>query len=240
MGIKSGWSLATLECTWISKGAPPLVVNAGKPQLKTHNLVENASFFGIQNCHLNNLFRGYEVYVVASYDDTHLQVILFNIKQHLSQQVNYPLVLWYIKIATFPSFMSQLYVGCIVPGIQWFGWQYFLLRTHPMISVLWPDAGSSCAIITRYMCVRFKSKLVVHMMTSSNGNIFRVTGLLLGEFTGHRWIPLTKASVAELWCSLWSTPETNGWVNNRNACDLSRHRAHFDVIVMRALFADRT
>ena len=45
------------------------------------------------------------------------------------------------------------------------------------------------------------------MMTSSNGNIFRVTGPLWGEFTGHRWIPLTKASDAELWCFLWSTPE---------------------------------
>ena len=27
------------------------------------------------------------------------------------------------------------------------------------------------------------------LMTSSNGNIFRVTGHLCGEFTGHRWIP---------------------------------------------------
>ena len=36
------------------------------------------------------------------------------------------------------------------------------------------------------------------MMTSSNGNIFRDTGLLCGEFTGHRWIPRTKASEAEL------------------------------------------
>ena len=27
------------------------------------------------------------------------------------------------------------------------------------------------------------------MMTSSNGNIFRVTGPLSGEFTGHWWIP---------------------------------------------------
>ena len=34
-------------------------------------------------------------------------------------------------------------------------------------------------------------------MTSSNGNIFRV-GPLCGEFTDHRWIPLTKASDAEL------------------------------------------
>ena len=37
-------------------------------------------------------------------------------------------------------------------------------------------------------------------MTSSSGNIFRVTGPLCGEFTGHRWIPLTKARDAELWC----------------------------------------
>ena len=37
------------------------------------------------------------------------------------------------------------------------------------------------------------------MMTSSNGNIFRVTGHLCGEFTGPRWIPRTKASDAELW-----------------------------------------
>ena len=45
------------------------------------------------------------------------------------------------------------------------------------------------------------------MMTSSNGNIFRVTGHLSGEFTGPRWIPGTKASDAELWCFLWSAPE---------------------------------
>ena len=47
----------------------------------------------------------------------------------------------------------------------------------------------------------------VIMMTSSNGNIFRVTDPLCEEFTGHRWIPLTKASDAELWCFLWSVPE---------------------------------
>ena len=45
------------------------------------------------------------------------------------------------------------------------------------------------------------------MMTSSNGNIFRVTGHLCGEFTVPRWIPYTKASDAELWCLLWSAPE---------------------------------
>ena len=38
-------------------------------------------------------------------------------------------------------------------------------------------------------------------------DIFRVTGHLCGEFTGHQWIPRTKAIHAELWCFLWSAPE---------------------------------
>ena len=45
------------------------------------------------------------------------------------------------------------------------------------------------------------------LMTSSNANIFRVTGPLCMEFTGHRRIPLTKASDAELWYYLWSAPK---------------------------------
>ena len=42
------------------------------------------------------------------------------------------------------------------------------------------------------------------MMTSSNRNIFRVTGPLWGEPTV---TPLTRASDAGLWCFLWSAPE---------------------------------
>ena len=45
------------------------------------------------------------------------------------------------------------------------------------------------------------------------------------EFTGYRRIPLTKASHAELW---W----INGSVKNREAGDLRRHRAQYDVTVM--------
>ena len=96
----------------------------------------------------------------------------------------------------------------------------------------------------------------VSMMTSSNGNIFRVTGPLCGEFAGHRWIPLTKASDAELWCFL-SVPEQtvtskfptqrpvtwsfdvfldlrlNRQLSNGAAGDLRRYRAHYDVIVIK-------
>ena len=70
-------------------------------------------------------------------------------------------------------------------------------------------------------------------MTSLNGNIFCVPGPLCGEFTGHRWIPSTKAIGAGRWCFLWSAPWINGWVKNREAGDLRRHRAHYDVIVIR-------
>ena len=45
------------------------------------------------------------------------------------------------------------------------------------------------------------------MMTWSNGNIFRVTGPLWGEFTSHWLIPLTKTRKSELWCFLWFAPE---------------------------------
>ena len=45
------------------------------------------------------------------------------------------------------------------------------------------------------------------MITSSNGNIFRVNGPLWEESNGNQWIPLTKVSDAELWSFLWPTPE---------------------------------
>ena len=69
------------------------------------------------------------------------------------------------------------------------------------------------------------------MMTSSNGNIFRVTGPLCGEFNGHRWIPPQDHWHGALRFSLicvW----INSWINNREAGDLRRYRAHYDVIVM--------
>ena len=45
-------------------------------------------------------------------------------------------------------------------------------------------------------------QLVLMTMRSSNENICRLTGSLCGEITGDRWIPLIKASDAELWCFL--------------------------------------
>ena len=78
-----------------------------------------------------------------------------------------------------------------------------------------------------FIAGRFCGNPELFMMTSSNGNISRFTGLLCGEFTGHWWISRTKASDGELWCFLWSAPWINGWVNNRGAGDSRRHRAHY-------------
>ena len=77
----------------------------------------------------------------------------------------------------------------------------------------------------KYQWASNHSNVRAIMITSSNGNIFCVTGPLCGEFFGHRWITLTKASDAELWCFLLSSSEWS-WVNNREAYDLRRHRAH--------------
>ena len=55
---------------------------------------------------------------------------------------------------------------------------------------------------------------------------------LCGEFTGQRLIPSTKASDAELWCFLWSAPWINGWVNNGETGDWSRHCAHNDIEIV--------
>ena len=57
---------------------------------------------------------------------------------------------------------------------------------------------------------------MIYMMTSSNGNIFR----------------LTKASDGVIWCFLWSATGKSGGANNQTTGYLRRHRAHYNVTVM--------
>ena len=67
--------------------------------------------------------------------------------------------------------------------------------------------------------------------TSSNGNIFRVTGPWWRESTSDRWIPLTRASDAELWCALWSAHEQTVKQPTEPQVILGRHHPHYDVTV---------
>ena len=76
-------------------------------------------------------------------------------------------------------------------------------------------------------CLHWGNCMWVIMMTSSNGNIVHVTGPLCGEFTGE--FPSQRPV-------MWSFDNfcawIKGWVNNREAGDLRRYRAHYDIIVM--------
>ena len=72
---------------------------------------------------------------------------------------------------------------------------------------------------------RHCNELYVSMMMWSNGSIFRP---LCGEFTGHQWIPLTKANFDIFFDQCLK----NGWVNNRDAGNLRRHHAHSGITVM--------
>ena len=73
-------------------------------------------------------------------------------------------------------------------------------------------------------------KLGASMMAASNENISRVTGPLYWDFTGHppphkgQWRIALMFSLICAWL--------NGWLSNRNAGDLRRHRAYYDVTVM--------
>ena len=60
------------------------------------------------------------------------------------------------------------------------------------------------------------------MVTSSNGNIFCVTTFVRGIHRSVIW-----SFKFSLICAC-----TNGWSNNQYAANISRHRTHYDVIVM--------
>ena len=97
---------------------------------------------------------------------------------------------WYDNQKVCFRFSSIHYCCC------WHGMAYINIQTFKTKMILGHDRSVSCVLI-----------IALYMMTSSNGNIFRVTGPLCEEFTDHRWIPLTKAIDAELWCFLSSVPE---------------------------------
>ena len=67
------------------------------------------------------------------------------------------------------------------------------------------------------------------MMTSSNGNLFRVIGPLCGEFTGHCWIPLTKPVTRSFYVffhlclNQWLSKQQRDWWFETPSCSLWSH-----------------
>ena len=103
---------------------------------------------------------------------------------------------------------------------SWWNHLFLFILYNPIFQCYFTGTGVT------YDCPGTVTSDVTIMMTSWNGNIFRVTGPLCGEFTGHKgqWRGALMFSVICVWI--------NGWENNREAGDLRRYRAHYDVIVM--------
>ena len=76
---------------------------------------------------------------------------------------------------------------------------------------------------------------IIDMMTSSNGNIFRVTGPLCGEFTDPGEFPAQRPVTRSSDVFFDVRMKKNDWVNNHEAGDLRRHHGHCEVNVMRRI-----
>ena len=109
---------------------------------------------------------------------------------------------WYLLLAQHYSYRC-----CILSNVNINLDLYFLSGNtlgKVWIQISWfRDFTCSCgktslwwieALACLYLPCAMSIKSLVSMMTSSNGNIFRVTGPSCGEFTGHRWIPLTPVT----------------------------------------------
>ena len=106
---------------------------------------------------------------------------------------------------------------------------FALLAYRSMISKSIMATAPSCIDNSQRSTTLLAADSATIMMTSSNGDIFRVTGHLCGKFTGPGEFPaqLRGDLMVSLICA-W----IHGWVNNGEAGDLKRHRAHYDVIVV--------
>ena len=94
-----------------------------------------------------------------------------------------------------------------------FTWTHYL-NQRSLIFTNWVPRGTLQRTFKQTCNFRFKKICILmcflyndHMTTSSNGNLFHVTGPLWGEPTGNRWVPLSKAINARLGCFLrFETP----------------------------------
>ena len=109
-----------------------------------------------------------------------------------------------VELSTTVQRWSLLFVHCITPLPMLSEWTaefladlceatfHFSLKCHVILGMSFNmTAYNFASTIYRYGPFPHAA-----MMTSSNGNIFRVTCTLGGEFNGHWWILLTKASDA--------------------------------------------
>ena len=104
-------------------------------------------------------------------------------------------------------------------------------RGHDVL-VIGMTVGIRCTVMSRTQTEERETiKHTAFMMTSSNGNFFRVTGPLEGI---HRWPVDSPHQGQWRWALMFSLicVRTKGWANNRATGDLRRHRAHYGATII--------
>ena len=140
-----------------------------------------------------------------------------------------------LKPAIICNFTPSKIMSCIFIMLKPFDFNHYIIYSNRLqikgtCCPLWDIVHIFLPTIW-YFIVQLTANISKNMMTSSNGNIFRITGHLCGEFTGLRWIPHKGQWRGALMFSLICA-RINDWVNNREAGDLRRRRVHYDVTVM--------
>ena len=136
-----------------------------------------------------------------------------------------------IRVMMMRRMMRIIRIRCWRWRWWWWWWWCWPCTQHRMYSPTkdsFQVLGTYNEALPRLSILKYSRPYTpcVFTMTSSNGNIFRVTGHLCGEFTGYKgqWFGALIFSLICVWI--------NGSKNNREAVDLRRFRAHYDAIVM--------
>ena len=110
---------------------------------------------------------------------------------------------------------------------------YVCISLYLKVCLVLPKTIRGLLIGREFPCI-FELNHTVTMMTSSNGNILRVTSPL-SVCAGNSPVPVNsrhkcqwRGALMFSFICVWM----NDWVNNREAGDLRRHRGHYDVNVM--------
>ena len=98
-----------------------------------------------------------------------------------------------------------VWINCLVQSLYLtyyprdrYQWQVSILANTEVVALSRPRCSNVCLSnyeqLETHGCIinTVDTDIEVIMMTSSNGNIFRVAGHLCGEFTGLRWIPAQR------------------------------------------------
>ena len=113
-------------------------------------------------------------------------------------------------------------------GIMIWVYKATVLATSPWVKAL---PGKSRSVTSHGVCKNSPWRIYVSCQDiawwrNQMETFSALLALCAGEFPAQR--PVTQSfEVSSIWARI-----NNGWVNNRKAGDLRRHRAHYDVIVM--------